>query len=761
METFRSSKKRKQYTLPSDPCERIYTRRRRENELNSDLRSVKDLRSRRVFSPAFLSGVKGSIKGAENDTYKVGINVERNQENSAIDDTKSKLDLGIGREDKRNGGIAEIDDKEVQSNSEFCGKNQMNGELLQSTPREQNKEMDKRIEKDGKPRSVLKSGVIVPCSRTKLFKNPRLFSYRRLLPFLMDLEKDTLEINPCRKVDNSVEERSPYSMSVRHEIIKDGTNKEVSTSGHPFGASHDSLQVPLNIECSNLVSVEHLHADCTSQNSSETTINSTVDASISTNLSHLNYGSLPEAPQVKADMLNRLAPAGCRPCLPLKPCSLLTSKYSSIKGTAEFEKGCQKDNGNTEIERLHDDDWFQSTPPDSDIFPKPEDCTSNWDALESSMNNRNVNGKNNCPGKVEKDRHSNPKAKSGVFVPSSQMKLVKTPNSFSYRRLLPFLLDLGKIDSSTLRSPLMQKVEKLTDKGPTSSFVVSQETPKDGPNKEKVTSPHPFGSSDASATLESREMTPFSSLSDVGCSNLETIKEPLAKLIIKKTPGNCVVSTVDGSVTKNSPHMFAERASQVQQANMDKSSTTQTVHGANLMIKSPSDVIHEPSCAKVEAVSHCPEVVNDVSVLVQKSSTALKSPGEMSFIEELSSVEPPALSEKILSSPTRGILKRHPVGCRGICTCLSCASFRLHAERAFEFSRNQMQDTEVVAMDLMKELSNIRALLEKSIGDCQAVTTSQVQEACMKALKAEELAKSHLRHMNEELVVHCRTPVCL
>lgn len=63
---------------------------------------------------------------------------------------------------------------------------------------------------------------------------------------------------------------------------------------------------------------------------------------------------------------------------------------------------------------------------------------------------------------------------------------------------------------------------------------------------------------------------------------------------------------------------------------------------------------------------------------------------------------------------SKGILKRNPRGCRGLCTCLNCASFRLHAERGFEFSRNQMQDTEEVTLDLIKELSCLRGMLEKA-----------------------------------------------
>lgn len=65
----------------------------------------------------------------------------------------------------------------------------------------------------------------------------------------------------------------------------------------------------------------------------------------------------------------------------------------------------------------------------------------------------------------------------------------------------------------------------------------------------------------------------------------------------------------------------------------------------------------------------------------------------------------------------KGILKRNPRGCRGLCNCLNCATFRLQAERAFEFSKNQMQDAEEVAFELMKELADIRNLLENSGAD--------------------------------------------
>lgn len=78
-------------------------------------------------------------------------------------------------------------------------------------------------------------------------------------------------------------------------------------------------------------------------------------------------------------------------------------------------------------------------------------------------------------------------------------------------------------------------------------------------------------------------------------------------------------------------------------------------------------------------------------------------------------LDPSAVSGTPTSvSPSKGILKRSIRGCRGICSCLNCSSFRLNAERAFEFSRNQLQDTEVLVLDLLGEISLLKESLENA-----------------------------------------------
>jgi hypothetical protein len=71
-----------------------------------------------------------------------------------------------------------------------------------------------------------------------------------------------------------------------------------------------------------------------------------------------------------------------------------------------------------------------------------------------------------------------------------------------------------------------------------------------------------------------------------------------------------------------------------------------------------------------------------------------------------------ALSPKKLS-PKKGILKRSTRGCKGICMCLDCCTFRLHADRAFEFSRKQMKEADDIIGNLLKEVVSLRSLLEK------------------------------------------------
>ncbi|WVZ71861.1 hypothetical protein U9M48_020393 [Paspalum notatum var. saurae] len=127
------------------------------------------------------------------------------------------------------------------------------------------------------------------------------------------------------------------------------------------------------------------------------------------------------------------------------------------------------------------------------------------------------------------------------------------------------------------------------------------------------------------------------------------------------------------------------------------------------------------------------------------------------------------MDKKVLSprklSPKKGILKRHTRGCKGICMCLDCCTFRLHADRAFEFSRKQMQEADDIISNLLKEVANLRSLVEKPAGQisfnsylCLKLQRESTQAACKRASRVEEVARSRCQQMFVDLNAHCRIP---
>ncbi|XP_027343266.1 uncharacterized protein LOC113855836 [Abrus precatorius] len=181
-----------------------------------------------------------------------------------------------------------------------------------------------------------------------------------------------------------------------------------------------------------------------------------------------------------------------------------------------------------------------------------------------------------------------------------------------------------------------------------------------------------------------------------------------------------------------------------------------SVHGMDLPITLSATVINDV-ITREEKTTRASSKSSVISEVKGNSSFLISSNEKPTETREccqsLSQLRVPAVSFK------KGILKRNPRGCRGICACLNCVSFRLHAERAFEFSRNQLLDAEEVARDLMKELSDLRNMLKRSMDSVKnspVFCGSQVKEACSKAFAAEQLAKDRLIQMNDDLNIHCR-----
>lgn len=188
-----------------------------------------------------------------------------------------------------------------------------------------------------------------------------------------------------------------------------------------------------------------------------------------------------------------------------------------------------------------------------------------------------------------------------------------------------------------------------------------------------------------------------------------------------------------------------EHQLQVEQVKSDRYSQLETspnqvvsVYEVDPPVTSPSPVScatlsREEGTALVSQMSVDTEV-HCISSFKNKSSSA--KPVEANGLSGNTSQHGASLPPAIVGAGLlKGILKRNPRGCRGLCTCLNCASFRLHAEKAFEFSQNQMRDAEEVALDLIKELSYLRNMLQKSadaLNDHPIVHVNQVRTATTK-----------------------------
>ncbi|RLN21839.1 uncharacterized protein C2845_PM07G03710 [Panicum miliaceum] len=72
---------------------------------------------------------------------------------------------------------------------------------------------------------------------------------------------------------------------------------------------------------------------------------------------------------------------------------------------------------------------------------------------------------------------------------------------------------------------------------------------------------------------------------------------------------------------------------------------------------------------------------------------------------------------------------------------------------AFEFSRKQMQEADDIISNLLKEVANLRSLVEKP-----AVQQESTQAACRQASRVEEVARERCRQMFVDLNSHCRIP---
>ncbi|GAB2267213.1 hypothetical protein Dimus_002197 [Dionaea muscipula] len=308
-------------------------------------------------------------------------------------------------------------------------------------------------------------------------------------------------------------------------------------------------------------------------------------------------------------------------------------------------------------------------------------------------------------------------------------KVYKTPSSFSYRRLLPFLMDMEK-ERSFQTIKCLNREKDLEEKLPQHSLV--------SPSKQ------------GSMNKAHEDVMQVGIASDIsqGMPN-DTHKEEIffsEHQADSSLQHSLTQPPTDGSFDHNQSNSIS------QECQFGSIWLNGTYAGSALKVDHVQ--LDEPG-----NLDSGPDKLSPVAGSDQSDKTAL----ELFMARDAVSVgQSPANLEDVVPSELpveKGILKRNPRGCRGLCNCLDCTAFRLHAERAYEFSRNQLEAAEELALHLMKKLSELRNILGNSVGNAEShpiVPIHEVKEACMKACEAEEVARDRLSQMNEDLYVHCR-----
>ncbi|KAG6419807.1 hypothetical protein SASPL_116319 [Salvia splendens] len=518
----------------------------------------------------------------------------------------------------------------------------------------------------------LKKGIN-GCQTRKVFKTPNSFSYKRLLPHLMDIVNDSSSVSTFELVDAGTKSMFPKLDGVGFEsrsIAENSCAVKTECVAPRFNDLRKVSTVKLNLS------------------GADDELDQTAEAIWP--LEVKEEGRQSDVNGVDASVEERIQTTPPDPCILAKTEVGCGRESSDAKKDQTFIVGCEKSN-NGSLKR--------------------------------------------CPNTKDGDNLMD----KAALNPCSRLKFFRNSRSVSYRRLLPFLMDISKADSCTA-AKLPKKLHQ----------VVSEEDRQPAP----------------SATAQR-------------CFVNNNLKEKTCERMHDEAR---IQTAADGSPPDSNSNLRSVNSATLPDLGTVTEETGQSQSGlAKLPLdlgSKESSLVSEPSSvfSCIQTKQHTPEEPRSAEKHDTCLSVGLELHSGNTDSSEIVNLKQPSSPINTLdhlgalvspnNKPFKGILKRNRPGCRGLCDCLNCASFRLHAERAFEFSRNQLHDAEEVASQLMKELANVRLLLEKSIAgkdDSASIrpNTAIIKEACDRTIEAETLAKERLGELNNELTVHCRIPVML
>ncbi|KAL2506380.1 Uncharacterized protein Adt_22001 [Abeliophyllum distichum] len=666
------------------------------DKINSGISTIKDLRARRVFSPTV-----NPILEVEEVKINGSSDLLQNMDLDTVSDRCLDLDVVNTKVDKsKESGETVPSEADAKENNSKDGVNLMKNQAISTNG------------------SISRSKMVLnSCAKRKVFKTPSSFSYRRLLPYLMDIVKEESSVSKIEIVDAEF----PYKL------------QELSIL---------STKMPSIMENDCAAKLEGTGAQTSPMKCSENEELQKFDEEqpcILQNLSNVEYQLEPKS---REDGVS-----GVEDSVEEQECAQMKPNPDVLSAMVVRESG-----KNMEVNTL--------------LTEKP------------NLKHTSVG----CTSTGNKSCHS-PNGKSGTnwktetfLTPCSRLRVFKAPSSVSYRRLLPHLIDIAKQNSCASKVIQHPKPQIDSKDVPPLSFATSYEENPVKKIRRRGTSSHdedvPPHTEDEEQNILPAIVPLVNGSSSDNDNNLSPSTPPLYSNDSSKVGPSSIVSD-DTSylitpldlpeerrlLVQNSPKKFVSEIPHNDIMDCDGKSNCSAVQSCSIVDR---DILTDESCSKLSE----PQPVDTKVKCMAVSVEAHKSNKEQ--IQEVTSNRTPSqieVSDSLVPTdgPFKGILKRNPKGCRGPCNCLNCASFRLHAERAFEFSRNQMHNAEEVAWNLMKELANVRHILEKSAineNDLTAIqfNLAQVKQVCNQALETENLARERLNQLNYDLNIHCRIP---
>ncbi|WCJ27540.1 hypothetical protein M5689_009274 [Euphorbia peplus] len=668
---------------------------------------IKDLRIRRVFSLG-SSQVEnnGAIQDVLSSDYINSVSLIEKESKSDVEFPTHELN-----DEGNTGNSAEECLQATPPDAEILHKLSVDGFA---------DNVDKKDSSNSEPVSVLR-----PRSSLKVFRAPYSFSYRRLLPYLTGRiphhSSAATNVN-CSKVEDQSTLADEITVDNSMVTLAGGMNElpahRISDSSIRIDSLSENIQKTLDGEESvkkhQLCKEDEVRQGCSSTMQIESMGIQVLDLRCSGRAIDANHVLTEGESYTKEEGDDVVAAAD----------KIDDSNEESIRMTLPAVD--MLDNNNTMAYQNADNGVKLVSQSAGHVLAKPV--------------NEIVPQNNSC----------RPKRKLGLS-PCSQLKLFKTGSSFSYKRLLPILMDIAKDGSGESGNGHSPKVEKIVVENRLLPLSMSvDETPAQKLNNNSIHLDHNKDSCTVQMVKQTSNHESGCMLSSLVASDHKTdnpdsvVKEQEQELQVMEVISDDkrrLNTSVDNLTHETIPGTMTVCSSAVSLNSYAVVLADSVVHESSANSEDSSKTLG----TKVEANAANPVPASSFSS--SQNSYKLDAAGPLE-------IQIPVNGSK------KGILKRNPRGCRGPCTCLNCSSFRLNAERAFEFSKNQMLDAEEVALELIKELSHLRNMLGTAASGCtdNLVThINQVKEAFVRASEAEELAKSRLAEMKYDLNIHCRT----